>query len=82
MTEKIVVLRVFESDAAVLLRKYGKPQWAAFRLAIKACAHPEEGRVYVQAEVPGKDNDVLKEGENRFVYGFLCKACHRYIMQV
>jgi len=38
--------------------------------------------VYVQAEVPGKDNDVLKEGENRFVYGFLCKACHRYIMQV
>jgi hypothetical protein len=80
MTEEtITTIKVYESDSSLLKRLFGAPQWRAFRLALKACAHPEDDRTYLAAEVPGEGNDCLREGSNQTVNGFYCATCNQYI---
>ncbi len=78
-----IVIRVFEQDALKLKKRFGQPQWEAFRkaIAVAPCIHPEADRVYTSAVVNGSHpGEALNEKDQiKTINGFRCRACGSYV---
>ena len=80
--EQFTTMRVYKGDLDALLGRLGKPQYQAFRLAVREmqCSHPEDQRQYITAELPQRGVIPFKRGGKvHSVAGFYCNACHFYI---